>query len=106
MAGCEGDEVVCQIGDVNAQVADVKISGMVRDFGFKVVNENGEMMLEMCVQKEVTVCSTSFKNIDILNRTWTLKVKGEVAARWVTIVFQCVLYRVLCVNILRNAIDV
>ena len=48
--------VACVMGYLNADVSDLKISGVVEDFGTESVNENDELMLDMCVQNKVAVC--------------------------------------------------
>ena len=56
-------------GDLNAQVTDVKISGVVGDFRVDVVTENGKLD-GMCVQNEVAVCNAFLKKRDVNKRIW------------------------------------
>ena len=52
--------MLCLMGDLNAQNSEMKIRGVGDDFSVEVVNEIGELMLEMCLQNEVAVCTTFF----------------------------------------------
>ena len=47
--------------DLNTLVCDVQISGVVRDFGVKGVDEQGDLMLEICVETNEAVCITFVK---------------------------------------------
>ena len=46
---CKIDEVVCLMGGLKAQTRDVKINGVVGDFGVPGTNENGVFMLKVYV---------------------------------------------------------
>ena len=60
IVGCGKDDVVCQMVDLHAQVGDVKIIEVIGEFGVDEVNENGELILETCVQHKVWECSSYF----------------------------------------------
>ena len=47
--------------DLNAQVYDVQISGVVGDFGVMGVDEYGDLLLEICVYTNEAVCITYVK---------------------------------------------
>ena len=52
--------MVCLIRNVNAQVSDEKIADVIKRFGVKGANENGELMLQLCVESEAAMSNTFF----------------------------------------------
>ena len=42
----EREEIVCVLGDLNAQVGDNEVQGMIGDYGVSGVNESGEWMID------------------------------------------------------------
>ena len=52
---------VCVLGDLNARVGDVKVQGVIGDYGVPGMNESGEWMLDWCMQYEMTMFTFSLK---------------------------------------------
>ena len=74
----ESDEIVCVLGDLNARVGNVKVQGVIGDYGVPGMNESGEWMIDWCMQYEMTVCNTLFKKSDVHKYTWIRKVRGMI----------------------------
>ena len=51
---------MCVLGDLNARVGNVKVQGVIGDYGVPGMNESGEWMVDWCMQHEMTVCNTLF----------------------------------------------
>ena len=105
----ESDEIVCVLGDLNARVGNVKVQGVIGDYGVPGMNESGEWMVDWCMQHEMTVCNTLFKKRDVHKYTWVRKVRGEIAES-ALMDYMCISgkykARVTDVNVLRAAGDV
>ena len=52
--------MVCLLGDLNAQIGNVKRNGGGGEFRIEGLNEKGELLVEVCVQNEVAVCNTFY----------------------------------------------
>ena len=71
MVGSESDEEVSIVADLDAQLDDAKMRGLVGDFGVEGFNDNGKLMLEMCLQNEVALCNNSLKKRSIHRKSKT-----------------------------------
>ena len=65
----EGERVIV-LGDLNAKVGEREIDGVVGKFGVPGVNENGECLVEMCVERGLIVGNTWFQKKMIHKYTW------------------------------------
>ena len=105
----ERDEIVCVLGDLNARVGNVKVQGVIGDYGVPGMNESGEWMIDWCMQYEMTVCNTLFKKRDVHKYTWIRKVRGMIVES-ALMDYMCIhekyKARVTDVNVLRAAGDV
>ena len=69
---------VVVLGDLNARVGDSVVEGVVGKFGVPVRNESGEKLLEMCVEREMTIGNTMFRKKRINKYTWIRVAHGRV----------------------------
>ena len=103
------DEIVCVLGDLNARVGNNIVQGVIGDYGVPGRNENGEWMVDWCMQYEMAVCNTFFKKRDVHKYTWVRKVRGEIVES-ALMDYMCISgkykSRVTDVNVLRAAGDV
>lgn len=106
VGGFRSDEIVCVMGDLNARVGDVKVPGVIGDYGVPGMNESGEWMVDWCLQNEMTVCNTMFKKRDVHKYTWIRKTRGEIVSS-ALMDYVCISKkykaRVTDVNVLRAA---
>ena len=91
----ESDEVACLTIDLNAEVVDVMISGLVGDSVVEGLNDNEELKMAVCVQNQVSACIffqkwsihkkrivQGIKGVSVVNRlTDYLCVSSQVKAR-------------------------
>ena len=99
-----GENVVI-LGDLNARVGDEEIDGVVGKNGVPGVNESGERMIEMCIERELVVGNTFFEKKDIHKYTWVRIVEGRVVDKALmdyVLVSRKVLHRLLDVRVLRG----
>ena len=72
---------VVVLGDLNARVGDSEVEGVVGKFGVPDRNESGEKLLEMCVEREMTIGNTMFRKKRINKYTWIRVAHGRVEER-------------------------
>ena len=70
---------VVVLGDLNARVGDREVEGVIGKFGVPGVNESGERLIEMCVERELVIGNTMFKKKKINKYTWIRMANGIVA---------------------------
>ena len=71
LAGFSENERVIVLGDLNAKVGDRERYGVVGKYGVPGVNENGESLVEMCVERRMIVGNTWFDKRLINKYTWS-----------------------------------
>ena len=69
------------LGDLNARVGDREVEGVTGKFGVPDVNDSGERLLEMCMERELVVGNTRFKKKRINKYTWVRVANGVVVER-------------------------
>ncbi|WP_340581677.1 hypothetical protein, partial [Klebsiella pneumoniae] len=57
----EPSERVIVVGDLNAKVGEAFREGVVGNFRLPVVNENGEHLIELCIERGLVIGNTYFK---------------------------------------------
>ena len=72
---------VVVLGDLNARVGDREVEGVTGKFGMPDVNDSGERLLEMCMERELVVGNTRFKKKRINKYTWVRVANGVVVER-------------------------
>ena len=70
IAGFGEDDKIVVLGDMNAKVGDREREGVVGKFGVPGINENGECLVEMCVERGLIVGNTWFDKKLIHKYTW------------------------------------
>ena len=96
---------VVLLGDLNARVGGEPVDGVVGRYGVPGRNGSGEMMLEMCIEKELVIANTVFKKKDIHKYTWVRRAHGRIVDRALmdyVVVSKRVRGRVMDVNVLRG----
>ena len=85
LANCVDDlsrrNYVVVLGDLNARVGDGEIEGVLGRYGVLDVNESGEKLLDMCVEKELAVGNSYFKKKNVNKYTWVKVAGGRVVKR-------------------------
>ena len=94
---------VCVLGDLNARVGNTRVNRVVGPFGVEGINENGEMLIDLCVEKKFMIGNTWFEKQSIHKYTWVSGVNGERALLDYVCVEQRIKDRLLDVNVLRGA---
>ena len=61
---------VVVLGDLNARVGVGEIEGVLGRYGVPGINESGERLLDMCIEKELTVGNCFFRKKDVNKYTW------------------------------------
>ena len=72
---------VVVLGDLNARVGNEEIEGVLGRYGVPGVNESGERLLDMCVEKELAVGNSFFMKRNVNKYTWMRVVGGRVVER-------------------------
>ena len=72
---------VVVLGDLNARVGDREVEGVVGKFGVPDVNESGEKLLDMCVERELVIGNTMFRKKRINKYTWVRVANGLVVEK-------------------------
>ena len=72
---------VVVLGDLNARVGAGEVEGVVGRYGVPGENENGERLLDMCVEKELVIGNSYFKKKCINKYTWIRVANGRVVER-------------------------
>ena len=70
LSGFGESERLVVLGDLNAKVGDRERGSVVGKYGVPGVNENGESLMEMCLERELIVGNTWFPKKDINKYTW------------------------------------
>ena len=76
-----GVNVVVVLEDLNARVGVGEIEGVLGRYGVPGVNESGERLFDMCVEKELVVGNSYFKKKRINKYTWVKVANGIVVER-------------------------
>ena len=72
---------VVLLGDLNARVGNEPIDGVVGKYGVPGKNRSGELMVEMCLERELMIANTVFKKKVKHKYTWERVVDGRVVDR-------------------------
>ena len=72
---------VVVLGDLNARVGNGGIEGVLGNYGVPGVNESGERLLDMCVEKELAVGNSFFRKKNVNKFTWVRVLGGRVVER-------------------------
>ena len=72
---------VVVLGDLNARVGVGEIEGVLGKYGVPGVNECGEKLLDMCVEKELAVGNSFFRKKSVNKYTWARVADGRVVER-------------------------
>ena len=72
---------VVVLGDLNTRVGNEEIEGVLGRYGVPGVNESGERLLDMCVEKELAVGNSFFRKRNVNKYTWMRVVGGRVVER-------------------------
>ena len=85
LADCVDDlsrrNYVIVLGDLNARVGVGELEGVVGKYGVPGVNDSGERLIDMCVEKELAVGNSFFRKRKINKYTWVKVVGGRVVER-------------------------
>ncbi len=93
------------LGDLNAIVGDEHVVGTTGKYGVPDRNWNGEKLLEMCMERELTIMNTMFKKKRIHKCTFVRMAHGRMVEKALmdyVVVSKRVNGRVLDVNVLRG----
>ena len=66
MDGLSRRNYVVVLGDLNDRVGNGGIEGVLGSYGVPGVNESGERLLYMCMEKELTVGNSFFKKKNVI----------------------------------------
>ena len=99
----EERERVVVLGDLNARVGEEPVEGVIGEFGVPGVNENGEKLVDLCIERELVIGNTWFKKRDIHKYTWESGVDGQRALMDYVLVDRQMKERLVDVNVLRGA---
>ena len=77
MDGLSTRNYVVVLGDLNARVGDGEAQGVVGKYGVPGVNESGERLLDMCMEKELVIGNSCFKKKCISKYTWIRVANGR-----------------------------
>ena len=72
---------VMVLGDLNARVGDREVKGVTGKFGVPEVNDSGERLLDMCMERELVIGNTWFRKKRINKFTWVRVANGVVVER-------------------------
>ena len=72
---------VVVLGDLNARVGVGEVEGVLGRYGVPGINESGEKLLDMCIEKELTVGNSFFRKKDVNKYTWVRVAGGRVVER-------------------------
>ena len=93
------------MGDMNARVGAEQIEGVIGRYGVPGRNENGDRMLNVCMERELTVGNTLFKKKSIHKYTWVRVIGGNVVDRGLldfVVVSKGVVGKLLDINVFRG----
>ena len=69
------------LGDLNARVGDGEVEGVVGKYGAPGEIEGGERLLDMCVEQELVIGNSLFREKEINKYTWIRVANGRVIER-------------------------
>ena len=72
---------VVVLGDLNARVGVGEIEGVLGRYGVPGVNESGERLIDMCIEKELAIGNSFFRKKRINKYTWMKVANGRVVER-------------------------
>lgn len=72
---------VVLLGDLNARVGDVPVEGVVGKYGVPGINENGERLIRLCMERELVVGNTWYEKKLKHKYTWVRQENGRVVDR-------------------------
>ena len=81
MDGLSTRNYVVVLGDLNARVSDGEVEDVVGKYGVPGENESGERLLDMCVEQELVIGNSFFKEKGINKYTWIRVANGRVIER-------------------------
>ncbi|XP_076031278.1 uncharacterized protein LOC143019503 [Oratosquilla oratoria] len=96
---------VIVLGDLNARVGNGPIDGVVGKCGVPGKNRSGELMVEMCLERELMITNTVFRKKVKHKYTWERVVEGRVVDRALmdyVVVNRIMIGRVKDVHVLRG----
>jgi hypothetical protein len=70
MDGLDGEDRVIVLGDMNARVGNEETEGIIGKFGVPGKNENGEKVLNLCMERGMVVMNTWFQKKTVNKYTW------------------------------------
>ena len=79
--GLSTGNYVVVLSDSNARVGDGEVEDVVGKYGVPSENESGERLLDMCVEQELVIGNSFFKNKGINKYTWIRVANGIVIER-------------------------
>ena len=79
--GLSARNYVVVLGDLNARVGDGEVEGVVGKYGVPGENENGERLLDMCVEQKLVKGNSFFKKKGINKYTWIRVANRRVTER-------------------------
>ena len=105
LQGFEPEVNILLLGDLNARVGNEVVEGVVGRWGIQGVNESGERMIELCVERELAVANTFFKKKVINKYTWRRTAHGRIVEKALmdyVVVSRRALKHVLDVKVMRG----
>ena len=97
---------VLLMGDFNARVGEEVVDGVVGRYGVPGRNESGESLIELCVERELTIANTCFRKKNIHKYTWQRQDHGRVVAKALmdyVVISKGKIGRLLDVRVMRGA---
>ena len=79
--GLSDRNFVVVLGDLNARVGEREVEGVIGKYGVPGVNESGEKLLEMCVERELVIGNSMFRKKRVNKYTWIRVANGRVVER-------------------------
>ena len=72
---------VAVLGDLNARMGEGEVDGVVGKYRVPGENKSGEKLLDMCVEQELVIGNSFFKEKGINKHTWITVANGRVTER-------------------------
>src|SRR5678815_2308701 len=97
------NDKICLLGDLNAGVGREEMGRIIGPFGLGERNDNGESLLELCVDRRMIIGNTWFKKSENHKYTWKSEITGGRAILDYVCINRKDRGRLLDVNVFRGA---